>query len=424
MPAALPWYARARTWVTRETTGGIILLIAALIALIWANLPARDVYADIVAWRVGPEFLNLNLSLGTWAADGLLAVFFFVVGVELKHELRVGSLSNLREAAVPMLAAVGGMVVPALAYVSVVLLSGTDGVLTGWPIPTATDIAFALGVLAVFGRGLPVALRVFLLTLAVVDDLLAIIVIAVFYTETISFLSLIAAVVCVLVFGFIATRNWARWWMLLPVAAIAWWLMHESGVHATVAGVLLGFTVPTVAIGTTSQARTLVYEHAVRPFSTAVALPAFAFLSAGVTIVGNDLAAILGSPIALGILTGLTAGKVIGVLATTLLVTHVTGFRLPPGLGIRDLLGVGFLTGIGFTVSLLMAELSFSDPAQLASAKAAVLLASLIAATLGAACLRWTASRPRKSDMNEDGIPDGPLPTITAEHTTSGEPHA
>jgi len=385
---------------------GVVLLAAAVAALIWANLPARDLYADLVEMRIGPEALHLNLTASAWASEALLAIFFFVVGVELKHEMRVGSLSRIREAAVPMLAAVGGMVLPGLAYVAVVLAAGRSDALTGWPIATATDIAFALAVLAVFGRGLPLALRTFLLTLAVVDDLLAILVIAVFYTNEVKLLMLGGALACVAVFRVVVVRAWARWWALLPLAVVAWWFMHEAGVHATVAGVLLGFCVPALALQGEAAPRTVAYEHAVRPWSAGFALPVFAFLSAGVTVVGVGVEEVLTSPIAMGVLAGLMVGKVAGVLLATAVVTRITPLRLPAGIGVRDLLGVGLLTGIGFTVSLLMAELSFAAEVDLASAKASVLLGSLLAATAGAVALRWDARRPRSADMNRDGIPD------------------
>ena len=405
MPPIADVRARLRAWSTQETAGGIALIAAAGAALLWANSPFRDSYANLVETRIGPAALGLDLTLGAWASEGLLAIFFFVVGVELKHELRVGSLRNVREAAVPMLAAVGGMVGPAILYVVVVLASGAKDALVGWPIPTATDIAFALGALAIFGRGLPAALRTFLLTLAVVDDLLAILVLAVFFTQELRFAMLGAALAGAFAFRLIVVRTWARWWSLLPIAFLTWWFMHESGVHATVAGVLLGFCVPALALHGEQQPRTVTYEHAVRPLSSTLAVPAFAFLTAGVTVTGVGLTVLFGSPIAHGVLAGLLAGKVLGVLVTTAVVTRVTPMRLPPGIGVRDLLGIGFLTGIGFTVSLLMAELSFGG-SDLDSAKASVLLGSVLAVTAGAVSLRWDARRPRSADMNRDGFPD------------------
>ena len=229
----------------KETVGGIILLIAAGTALVWANSPWAGSYFSLRDLRVGAEpfGLHLTLTLGTWAADGLLAVFFFVVGLELKREFVAGDLRDPRRAALPIAAAVGGMVVPALVFVAVTARVG-DGAARGWAIPTATDIAFAVAVLAVISTHLPSALRTFLLTLAVVDDLLAITVIAVFYTEDINIVALAAALVPLAVFTLCVQRGVQAWWLLIPLAVAAWALMHESGVHATVAGVLLGFAVP------------------------------------------------------------------------------------------------------------------------------------------------------------------------------------
>ena len=405
---ARPSAARRWTrWVTRETTGGALLIGAAILALLWANSPWREAYFELASFTIGPEALHLDLSLATWAADGLLAIFFFVVGVELKQEFVAGSLRNPREAGVPMLAAVGGMVVPALLYVGVALWGGGADAVHGWAIPTATDIAFALAVLAVFGRGLPTAIRTFLLTLAVVDDLLAIVVIAVFYTETLHWAPLGLALVGVALFAFLVRRRRTHWWLLLPLALVVWALVHASGIHATVAGVLLGFMVPALAIHGEKDSRTHQYEHRVKPISAGIALPIFAFFAAGVSLVdGGGVGEMIGQPVAIGIMVGLVVGKGIGVLGVTALVTRLTPLRLAPGIGVRDLLPVGLLAGIGFTVSLLIAELSFPDSEHTESAKAAVLLASVVSALLAAAALRWDARRKRSEDMNEDGLPD------------------
>lgn len=397
---------RYRAWLALETSGGVLLIGAAIVALIWANSPIRESYQDLAAYRIGPEALHLDLSLATWAADGLLAIFFFVVGLELKHEMRIGSLSNPREAAVPMIAAVGGMVMPAAIYMAVVLAQGADDVTRGWAIPTATDIAFALAVLAVAGRGLPLALRTFLLTLAVVDDLLAIIVIALFYTDKLQVDYLFVVLPLLFVFRRVVTSRFARWWTLLPLAVVIWGLMHESGVHATVAGVLLGFCVPVRHVQGEDESRNHRYLELVQPISAGFALPVFAFFAAGVTVVDEGLGAVVSSPIAHGVVLGLVLGKIIGIMVTTTLVVRFTRFRLAQGLGVRDLLPVALLTGIGFTVSLLIAKLSFTATDQVADAKAAVLVASVLAAVLGAIALRYDARQARSDDMNEDGIPD------------------
>ncbi|MCA0251429.1 MAG: Na+/H+ antiporter NhaA [Actinobacteria bacterium] len=396
---------RLSRFVTRESTGGVLLLVAAALALLLANSPLRDFYVALSGFRLGPEVLGLHLPLSAWAADGLLAVFFFVVGVELKHELFVGSLRQPKEAAVPVLAAVGGMVVPALLFVGLLVIAGDPGGLAGWAIPTATDIAFALAVLALFGRGLPRALRTFLLTLAVVDDLLAIIVIAAFYTASIHPLSLFASIAAVAVFGLLARARRPRWWLLIPVAMVAWAFLHAAGIHATIAGVALGFTVPAHVLHGEADPRTRLWDGAVRPFSAGFALPVFAFFAAGVTLTGGP-EPVVGQPVFVAALVGLVAGKLIGVLGTTALVTRFTPFRLPDAIGLRDLLPIGLLCGIGFTVSLLITELSFEDGPHFRAAKAGILAGSLIAALLGAALLRWDARRARGADMNRDDIPD------------------
>ena len=403
---------RLRTWAARETTGGALLIGAAFLALLWANSPWREAYQTLTETVVGPTSIgplpiHLDLSLGTWAADGLLAIFFFVVGVELKHEFVAGSLRNPKEAGVPIIAAIGGMAVPALVYVGTVLVLGDPGALHGWAIPSATDIAFALGVLAIFGRGLPTAIRTFLLTLAVVDDLLAIVVIAIFYTSEIHWMSLAGTLVLVALFGWHVRSRKPRWFILLPLAIVAWVLMHESGVHATVAGVLLGFTVPALARHGEASPRTHQYEHRIKPISSGIALPVFAFFAAGVSLLGGEgPAAVIGQPVVAAITGGLILGKLIGVLGTTALVTRITPLRLAAGIGVRDLLPVGFLAGIGFTVSLLISELSFGDSEHTDGAKIAILGASVLAAVLAAFSLRWDARRARSSDMNLDGRPD------------------
>ncbi|MBN9158379.1 Na+/H+ antiporter NhaA [Microbacterium sp.] len=410
---------RLRGWATKETTGGILLLGAAALALLWANSPWRESYAALSDLALGPAALHLQLPLAAWAADGLLAVFFFVVGVELKHELVAGSLRRPREAAVPVLAAVGGMALPALLFTGVILLSGDREALHGWAVPTATDIAFALAVLAIFGRGLPKALRTFLLTLAVVDDLLAIVIIAIFYTSGINLLALAASACAVLLFGVVLRSRRPRWWLLLPLALVAWGFMHASGVHATIAGVVLGFTVPARVLHGETEPRTHHYDEALRPFSSGVALPVFAFFSAGVSLIdGEGPIAVLAQPVVLAIVIGLVIGKLVGVLGMTALVTRLTPLRLPDSIGIRDLLPVGLLTGMGFTVSLLIAELSFPDGAHTAGAKIAVLAGTIIAASAAAVLLRWDARRARKADMNDDGRVDQDTGVIGLDNST------
>ncbi|QAY63448.1 Na+/H+ antiporter NhaA [Xylanimonas allomyrinae] len=391
--------------LARDTTGGMLLLGAAVLALAWANSPWHGAYEAVSGTVVGPRALHLDLTLAAWAADGLLAVFFLAVGLELKHELVAGSLRDAREAGVPILAAVGGMALPAALYAATVTLLHDAPARHGWAIPTATDIAFALAVLAVFGKGLPTAVRTFLLTLAVVDDLLAITVIAVFYSGDLHGLPLLGALAAVAAVGLLVRVRRPPLWALVPLGLTAWALLHASGIHATVAGVLVGFTVPARPVHGEAEARTHAAGRAIAPWSQGLALPVFAFFAAGVSLAGGG--AVVGRPVALAVVVALVVGKLVGVLGTTALVTHLTPLRLAQGVGLRDLLPVGFLAGIGFTVALLVSELSFGQAAApTESAKAAVLGASVVAAALGAACLRWDARKARGPDMNRDGVPD------------------
>jgi NhaA family Na+:H+ antiporter len=402
----------------KETVGGALLLVAAAVALIWANSPWGAAYETVRDTRVGPASLHLDLSLGTWAADGLLAIFFFVAGLELKREFVAGDLREPRRAALPVAAAVGGMLVPALLFAAV-NLSRDDGALRGWAIPSATDIAFALAVLAVISTHLPSALRTFLLTLAVVDDLLAILVIAVFYTEELSVTHLLLSLVPLAVFGFLVQKRVRSWWVLLPLAAATWVLMHESGVHATVAGVLLAFTVPVVrgdAAGGPDAGPGLAehFEHRIRPISAGVAVPVFAFFSAGVALGGiSGLTASVTDTVAVGITVGLVLGKAIGITGATWLVSRFTRAQLDENLGWPDVVGLSLLGGIGFTVSLLITELAYGlGSATYDHAKVGILTGTIAAALVATVVLRLRNRRYRQmyeeevSDADSDGIPD------------------
>jgi NhaA family Na+:H+ antiporter len=402
----------------RETVGGALLLAGAVIAVLWANSPWSGSYEALRAYTVGPEILHLDLALTTWASDGLLAVFFFVAGLELKREFVAGDLRDPRRAAVPIAAAVGGVIVPALLY-TVINLQSAGGAVRGWAIPTATDIAFALAVLAVIGRFLPTALRTFLLTLAVVDDLLAIVIIAVFYTSDLSVLPLLAAVLPLAAFTVLVQRRVRSWWLLLPLAFAAWTLVHASGVHATVAGILLGFAVPVIrsrAAGGPEAGPGLAehFEHRFRPISAGVAVPIFALMSAGVAVSGVDgFVAALTDPVAIGIMVGLVVGKPIGITAATWLVARFTRAKVDTGLAWIDVVGLSVLAGIGFTVSLLVGELAFGVGSERDErVKVAVLVGSLAAALLAAVILRLRNRTYRRlhrletADENRDDIPD------------------
>jgi NhaA family Na+:H+ antiporter len=409
---------RVAAVLRKETVGGALLLAGTLVALVWANSPWSEAYATLRDTTVGPASLHLDLPLGTWAADGLLAIFFFVAGLELKREFVAGDLRDPRKAALPVAAAVGGMAVPALLYALVNLRAG-GGALSGWAIPTATDIAFALAVLAVISTHLPTALRTFLLTLAVVDDLLAITIIAIFYTSALSVTPLLLALVPLAVFAFLVQRRIQWWWLLLPLAVLTWALVHASGVHATVAGVLLGFAVPVVrseSAGGPDAGPGLAehFEHRFRPISAGIAVPVFAFFSAGVTVGGlTGLRASLTDSVALGIVVALVAGKTIGITAATWLVSRFTRAELDEELGWPDVLGLALLGGIGFTVSLLIGELAFGVGSERDDqVKVGVLVGTVTAALLATVVLRLRNRRYRhiheaeQVDADADGVPD------------------
>jgi NhaA family Na+:H+ antiporter len=378
-----------------ENTGGALLLLGALIALGWANSPWRDAYRSMRDLSVGPAALDLHLSLGGWASDGLLAIFFFVVGLELKREIVTGELRRPATAIVPVVAAIGGMAAPALIFLAM-NIAAPAGAPRGWAIPTATDIAFALAVLSVVGRRLPNALRAFLLTLAVVDDLLAIVIIAIFYSAGIRLAWVGAALAAVALFALLARRGVASFWVLTPIGLAGWTFMHASGVHATIAGALLGLSVPAIARGGSGgilgSGASLAerFEHRWRPVSAGVAVPLFAVFAAGIAMSPSAITDAIGDPAARGVAVGLVLGKPLGILGATALVARFTRASLSPGLTWWDVLGVAALGGIGFTVSLLIGDLAFGagNPRD-DHVKAAVLLASGFAALLGAGFLSW-----------------------------------
>ncbi len=370
-----------------ETVGGAILLVAALIALVWANSPWSAEYFTLVNTKVGPEALDLNLSLSKWAADGLLAIFFFVAGLELKYEFVRGSLKKFNTAIVPVAAALGGMVIPAGIFL-IVNLTREPSETQGWGIPMATDIAFALAVLAVAGRRLPVQVRIFLLTLAVVDDLGAIAVIAFFYTEAVAFIPLIVAALLLGVYAWLQYKRVTSWWIYVPLALVIWDMVHRSGVHATVAGVALGLLTRARLDPGEEEAPAERLEHIVHPISAGFAVPLFAFFAAGISVAGIDPIQALTEPLGLGILLGLVVGKPIGVVGGAFLVTRFQKVNLPDILHWRDILAVGLVAGVGFTVSLLIAELAFEEDAiLLTDAKLAILVASVISAILASVAL-------------------------------------
>ncbi|ALV34464.1 Na+/H+ antiporter NhaA [Streptomyces sp. CdTB01] len=395
-----------------ETVGGVLLLAAAVTALIWANVPAlHGSYESLSHFHFGPAALGLHLSVAHWAADGLLAVFFFVAGIELKRELVAGDLRDPKAAALPVAAALCGMAVPALVYTLTNLTGG--GSLGGWAVPTATDIAFALAVLAVIGTSLPSALRAFLLTLAVVDDLFAILIIAVFFTGSIDFAALGGAVAGLAVFWLLLRKGVRGWYVYVPLALVIWGLMYNSGIHATIAGVAMGLMLRCHRHEGEAHSPGERVEHLVRPLSAGLAVPLFALFSAGVVVSGGALGDVFTKPETLGVVLGLVVGKAVGIFGGTWLTARFTRASLSEDLAWADVAAVATLAGIGFTVSLLIGELAFDGDAVLTDeVKAAVLTGSLIAATLATVLLKVRNAKYRRlceaeeRDEDADGIPD------------------
>ncbi|WP_200307110.1 Na+/H+ antiporter NhaA [Streptomyces adelaidensis] len=408
----LPWPERERVAraLRTETVGGLVLLVAAAVALVWANSPLKDLYERIRDFHFGVPALGLDLSVGHWTSDGLLTVFFLVAGIELKRELVVGELRTPATAALPVVAAVCGMAVPAAVYVATVGPGG--GKLDGWAVPMATDIAFALAVLAVISTHLPAALRAFLLTLAVVDDLGAILVIAVFFTDDLNPYALGGAAAGLIVFYTLQRLRVTGWWWYAPLGVTVWALMYNGGVHATVAGVAMGLilrTRPDEGESASPGERT---GHLLHPLSAGVAVPLFALFAAGVSVSADALGEVFTRPEPLGVILGLVLGKIVGIFTGTYLAARFTRARLNPDLAWADVFALATLAGIGFTVALLIAELAFPQAAQGEHVKAAVLIASLVSALLATLLLRRRNRLYRRLydeesvDADADGIPD------------------
>jgi NhaA family Na+:H+ antiporter len=404
-----------REFLATEAAGGVLLLAATAIALVWANSPWSDAYQTL--WSTDLELAlghhELVLDLREWVNEGLMAIFFLVVGMEVKRELLLGELRNPRAAALPVVAAIGGMVVPALVYLA---LNPSGEAARGWGIPTATDIAFAVGVLALVARSAPPVIRLFLLTLAIVDDIGAIVVIALFYSGSIDVAWLagaaaVVALVCVLRgFGLVATP------VFLSLGVALWVAVHASGVHATVAGVIMGLLVPATpaltreivrsrtddlidvftpeaARETTRIARQSVsqlewLEHQLHGWSSLLIVPLFALANAGVELTGGAIERAVDSPVTWGVFLGLVVGKTVGISAAAWGAIRAGVAELPQGVSTRQLVGAASLGGIGFTVSLFITTLAFDTAALGDEAKIAILASSAVATALGSLLLR------------------------------------
>jgi NhaA family Na+:H+ antiporter len=379
-------------FVSVEVLGGVVLLVSTLAALAWANL-APGSYQEVWSTKltIGTGRLALSESLQLWVNDGLMTVFFFVVGLEIKRELVRGELRDPRIASLPVLAAAGGMVVPALLYLAV-NAGGPGG--RGWAIPMATDIAFAVAVLAIVGSRVPPQLKLFLLTLAIVDDIGAIIVIAIFYSGDLSVAWLLGGVASLgVVVGFQRLRVHHALAYVLPAVAL-WVCVLESGVHATIAGVVLGLLTPARPLGGREMLEDL--EARIHPWSSFLIVPVFALANAGIQLGGDSVTRALKSPIALGVVLGLVIGKPLGIVATTALALRLRLGRLPGGVRLAHIGAAGAAAGIGFTVSLVIANLSYAG-VRLDEAKVAILSASILSAAVGTTLLRVTTRQPGRS---------------------------
>jgi NhaA family Na+:H+ antiporter len=372
-------------YLRTETVGGALLLAAAAVALLWANSPWRDGYFAMVDTTLAIPPLHLNLTLGDWTKDGLLAVFFFVAGLELKRELVVGELADRKRATLPVVAAMGGVITPAV--IAFVIGWGVPGMDRGWAIPVATDIAFALAVLAMTGSRIPAGARVFLLSLAVVDDLMAIVMIAVLFTTTAVLIWLVGAAACFAGWALAQRLRIRTPLVYVPLALLSWYALHEAGIHPTLAGVICGLLTRVRPDPEEDEAPAARLEHLFQPISAGVCVPLFALFASGVPLSASVFGELFTSRLSLAIIAGLLVGKTVGIFGSSWLAIRFGIARRPAGLGNRDMSALSVLGGIGFTVSLLVAELALPDRAATELAKAAVLMTSLAASLLGSALL-------------------------------------
>ncbi len=383
-------------FVHTESFGGLLLVIAAVLAMLVKNSPLTEIYIAFlnVEGEVRIGSLSVEKPLFLWVNDGLMAVFFFLIGIEIKRELLYGQLSDLRQVVLPTAGAIGGVAVPALIYLS---LNHSDShAAVGWAVPTATDIAFALGVLALLGTRVPPALKVFLMTLAILDDLIAIVVIALFYTSGLSVISLLLAAGFLVVLGVLNRMRVANVAAYVLVGIALWVCVLKSGVHATLAGVATAFFIPAKRDEAMGKAPTDALINALHPWVAFGILPLFAFVNAGVSIQGLSFSMLL-EPIPLGIALGLLIGKPLGVMAFTALAV-VSGIgQMPPNVRWPHFLGVGFLCGIGFTMSLFIAGLAFAEggAGYARIDRLGLLVGSILCAIIGYIILQLTLERNR-----------------------------
>ncbi len=394
-----------RAFLHAESAGGIVLVVAAVAALVWANSPAADGYVQFwhqtVSVGAGPVVITEDLQ--HWVNDGLMAIFFFVIGLEIKRELVVGELRDPRAAALPALAAVGGVVVPAVVYLAIV---GGGPAAGGWGIPMATDIAFAVGILALLGRRASAGAKLFLLSVAIVDDIIAILVIAVFYSSSIDLWWLAAALVGLLAVVGLRRLGVVSPWGYVPLGVVVWVATLESGVHATLAGVALGLLTPARPVAGRDVLDEL--EHALHPVSAFLVIPVFAVANAGVDLRGGVLGAAFGQQLTWAVIAGLVLGKIIGIAGVAHLVRWRQWGTLPVDMHPREITGVAALGGIGFTVSLFITDLAFTDAGLIDQAKVGILTASVAAAVIGTVLLLMAPAGTGARDTGPSSRPAAP----------------
>lgn len=365
--------------------GGFLLLICVAISLLLANTASKDGFNALLEAKIG--FGPINYSILAWINDALMAIFFLLVGLEIKRELVEGELSSVKSASLPVIAALGGMLLPALIYAAINTGKSTD---SGWGIPMATDIAFALAIIALLGKNVPASLKIFLAALAIVDDLGAILVIAVFYTSQIQFDYLLMAAGLLLVLSLMNYFGIKQLVFYLIPGIFLWYFIHHSGIHATIAGVLLAFTIPTNETDVESPLEKL--EHALTVPVNYLIMPIFALANTNITFEKGMIAGLF-SPLGLGIIVGLFVGKTVGVTFFSWLAVKLKWATLPSGAGWKHILGLGMLAGIGFTMSIFIALLSFTDSQYVSEAKFAILTASILSGIIGFTFLKSVKSK-------------------------------
>ena len=371
-----------KNFFAREEKSGILLLLFATLALITVNSPLNSLYYDIkytdVPISLG-EF-NFTKTISHWVNDGLMAIFFFVIGLELKREILEGELSSFDRMVLPAIAAIGGMVAPAIIYVLININNPEN--MSGWAIPTATDIAFSLAVLLIIGKNVPLSLKVFLLSLAIIDDLGAVLIIAFFYTAQISGIYLIYSLIVFVLLILINRMGINKMYLYIILGIFLWYFVLKSGVHATIAGVLLATTIPNTSNNGLEHSMLKDLEHKLHNFVGILVLPIFAFFNSDINFADVTLSSIY-SPLSLGVILGLLLGKPIGITLFTYVGMKTNLFNLPENVTIKDVFGLSLLCGIGFTMSLFINGLAFTDPVLIDSSKLGIFIGSMISAIAG-----------------------------------------